>query len=114
MDQSQFDSIARFFAARKSRREVFVAAGAGVAALGVAGIAAHDATPEPSPGASPVVVALEASGTEFLFVQTLGAGSLTPASSADGTMLLTADHLAGQTLYFSDRPERMVGMVPTE
>jgi hypothetical protein len=110
MDQSQFDSVTRFFAARKTRREALVAAGAGVAALGVAGIAAHDATPE----ASPVPVVLDASGTEYLFVQTLGAGSLAPSGSADGTMLLTADHLAGQTLYFSDRPERVVGMVSTD
>ncbi len=29
-------------------------------------------------------------------------------------MTLTADHLAGQTVYFSDRPERIVGMLPTE
>jgi hypothetical protein len=110
MDRSQFDSVTRFFAARKNRREALGAAGAGIAALGVAGIAAHDATPE----ASPVAVPVEGSGTEFLFVQTLGAGSLAPASEGDGTMVLTADHLAGQTLYFSDRPERIVGMAPTE
>jgi hypothetical protein len=110
MDSSQFDSIARFFAVRRSRREALVAAGAGVAALGVAGIAAQDATPV----ASPVPIPVEGSGTEFLFMQTLGAGSLAPGDAGVGTMVLTADHLAGQTLFFSDRPERVVGMVPTE
>ncbi len=110
MNQSQFDTITRLFAERKSRREAIVAAGAGVAALGVARVAAQSA----SPVASPVGDALETTGTEFLFVQTFGSGSLAPADGDAGMLLLTADHVAGQTLFFSDRPARTVGMVSTE
>jgi hypothetical protein len=49
-----------------------------------------------------------------MFVQTFGTGSLAPKTGEDGVLVLTADHLAGQTVYFSDRPERVVGMVATE
>lgn len=71
------------------------------------------ATPEvPTVQASPD--AASAAGVQFMFVQTFGAGSLDAATEGVPNMLLVADHLAGQTLYFSDRPERVVGMVPTE
>jgi hypothetical protein len=49
----------------------------------------------------------------FLFVQTFGVGSIGPKAGDEEIMTLTADHLAGQALYFSDRPERIVGMVST-
>jgi hypothetical protein len=48
-----------------------------------------------------------------MFVQTLGAGSIDAATDGVQSLLLVADHLAGQTLFFSDRPERIVGTVPT-
>jgi hypothetical protein len=105
MDASRFDSIAQTLAARRTRRATMAGA-AGVMALGVIGAAAHDATPEASPAAA-------ATGTPFMFVQTLGAGSIDAATDGVESLLLVADHLAGQTLFFSDRPERIVGMVPT-
>lgn len=49
-----------------------------------------------------------------MFVQTFGAGSIDAATDGVETLLLVADHLAGQTLFFSDRSDRIVGMVPTE
>lgn len=67
----------------------------------------QEATPVASPGAT-------ASHPELLFVQTFGSGSLTPVDGTPDRFVLTADHLAGQTLYFSDRPARVVGMMPTE
>jgi hypothetical protein len=111
MNQSQFDTVARLFAARRSRRGSLAMVGAGAAALGLAKAAAQDASPAASPVARETS---DAKGTEFLFVQTFGAGSLGPKEDDPGTLVLTADHLAGQTLYFSDRPERIVGMVSTE
>jgi hypothetical protein len=111
MKQAQFDSITRLFSERRTRRAALAAAGAGVAAIGLARAAAQDATPEASP------VALEfsdAAGTPFMFVQTFASGSLTPTEGSEGELVLAADHGAGQTLFFSDRPERIVGMVPTE
>jgi hypothetical protein len=47
-----------------------------------------------------------------MFVQTFGEGSI--ADAGNGNLTLTADHLTGQTIYFSDRPERIVGTVPTQ
>jgi hypothetical protein len=111
MNQSQFDTIARFFGERRTRREALAAAGAGVAALGLGRVSAQDATPVGSPVARG---SSDASGTTFMFVQTFGSGSLAPSEGAAGELVLTADHLAGQTLFCSDRPERIVGMVPTE
>jgi hypothetical protein len=110
MNPSQFDTIARFFAARKlTRRQALGAAGGTLAAAGLAPVAALDATPAPATPAP-----TDSGKVPFMFVQTLGAGSLTPKAGEAGVLTLEADHLAGQTLFFSDRPERIVGMVPTE
>jgi hypothetical protein len=112
MQPSHFDSMTRAFAERRlSRRAAVAAAVGGVAAAGFgpALAAAQDAA---TPGASPV--AEHEDGVAFMFVQTFGAGSIGPAEGDSGLLSLTADHLAGQTLYFSDRPERIVGMVSTE
>ena len=103
MESSRFDQVARLFAERRlSRRTAMVTGGAGLAAAALGSAAnAQDATPE-----------AETEHPSFLFVQTFGAGAI--ASGDDGLLTLTADHLAGQTVYFSDRPERIVGMVATE
>lgn len=104
MHPSQFDQVTRLFTDRRVSRRRALAAGGGLAALGLSGATAQDATPEG--GAD--------DGAHFLFVQTFGAGSLAPKDGDDTLLTLTADHLAGQTVYFSDRPERIVGMVATE
>ena len=107
---SQFDAFTRAFADRRmTRRSALAAAGGSLAGAGFARTSAQD---EATPIASPVVIGAD-DGTAFLFVQTFGAGSLVPAAGEGNDLILTADHLAGQTLYFSDRPERIVGMVPT-
>lgn len=108
MNPSQFDRVAKVLAERKlSRRRTLAAAGS-LAALGLTSAAAQDATPDASP------VALEpGNDVPFMFVQSLGAGSIDAATDGVDTLLLVADHLAGQTIFFSDRPERIVGMVPT-
>jgi hypothetical protein len=102
MDPKQFDNVTRLFALRRISRRTVMLAGASAAIAGVAGTAAQ-ATPEASSDDK----------TAFMFVQTFGPGSLAP-SATNGLLTLTADHLAAQTLFFSDRPERIVGMVPTE
>jgi hypothetical protein len=106
MQPTQFDTIARLFAVRRSRRHALALAGSGLAAAGLT----HTAAQEGSPVASPVGEA----DVSTMFVQTFESGSLAPKAGADGVLVLTADHLAGQTLYFSDRPERIVGVVSTE
>lgn len=107
MDSSRFDTISRIFAERRlSRRKAVQGAGAlaagAVATAGVSYASAQEATP----------IAEGTAGVPFMFVQTFGAGSI--ADAGNGHLTLTADHLAGQTIYFSDRPERIVGMLPTE
>ncbi len=108
MSLSQFDRVSALLTERKLSRRKALAATGGLAALGLTRTAAQDATPEASP------IALEsADGVEFMFVQTLGAGSIDAATDGVESLLLVADHLAGQTIFFSDRPDRIVGMVPT-
>lgn len=47
---------------------------------------------------------------EFLFVQAATSGTLTPS---DQDYTLVFQHGAGQTIYFSDRPVRLTGLLPT-
>jgi hypothetical protein len=111
LDPSRFDHISKMFADRRlSRRKAMQGAGALAAgAVVTAGMsraaAALDATPMASPEAN-------AEHPSFMFVQTFGEGSITDAGN--GNLTLTADHLTGQTIFFSDRPERIVGTVPTQ
>jgi hypothetical protein len=111
MDASRFDGIAKIFAARRlSRRRALAGGGAGLAtaglaAAGLAGAAAQGATPAPAGEAG--------EKTEFLFVQSFESGTIAPKQGAAGTYALTLAHGLGQTLYFSDRPERIVGAAPT-
>lgn len=54
-----------------------------------------------------------ARGPEMLFIQSFQSGSIAPADGADGRYTVTLEHGLGQTIYFSDRPERIVGASPT-
>jgi hypothetical protein len=123
MASFRFDQLTRRLGARASRR---TALGAALAGLGLAGLdslaAAQDATP--APGASPPA---DGDKPVFMFVQTFasGRGEVNPAAGtpvAEGTptpsggapFLLRLEGHSGQTIYFSDRPDRIVGAVPTE
>ena len=112
MEPNQFDRISQFFATRRlSRRHALRHTGtglavAGLAAAGLRSADAQDATPA-------------AGGTKgendptFLFVQSFQSGSLSPKDGADGAFTLTLDQGLGQTIFFSDRPDRVVGSAPT-
>lgn len=119
MDIEQIDRIAERLAVfRTSRRATLVAGGAGVvAALGAAGMqiaAAQDGTPTAG-DELPDSVLLGAAGepSEFLFVQSFDSGSLVPVSGSEGTFTLTLAGANPQTVYFSDRPERVFGLATT-
>jgi hypothetical protein len=108
------NEISKFFAERRLSRRQAMRQGAGAVAVGTLATTAfahastaQDATPDASP-----VAGNAAKPASFLFVQTFGAGSI--SSGGNGNLSLTADHLAGQTVYFSDRPERIAGMLATE
>jgi hypothetical protein len=109
MDATRIDAIARLFAARRSRRAALAGGGAGLAAAALAATgrraAAQVATPPPAGGA--------ADPGKTLFVQSFESGAIAPKAGVEGTYTLTLDHGLGQTLYFTDRPERVVGASPT-
>jgi hypothetical protein len=114
MNATRFDRIAALLAERRlSRRQAIRQGGAGLAAgalaaaaLRVSGAAAQDATPVAAPSRSE-------SDPTFLFVQSFQSGSFAPKAGSDDTFTLTLAHGLGQTIYFSDRPERIAGSNPT-
>ncbi len=48
----------------------------------------------------------------MLFVQSFQSGSIAPVDGAEGRYTVTLEQGLGQTIYFSDRPERIVGTEP--
>jgi hypothetical protein len=114
MESLRFDRIAIQFADRLvSRRQALTTGGAGLAAgaLAAAGItsavAAQDATPDATDTQPPYTK------VPFLFVQSFQSGSVEPIDGVEGRYTLTLEQGHGQTIYFSDRPDRVVGANPT-
>jgi hypothetical protein len=87
MDQSRFDRISKSFAQRRARH-----------------VLAQEATAAPD---QPAHV------PELLFVQTFRAGAIAPKAGADGHYTLALEGGSSQTIYFSERPDRIVGTTPT-
>ncbi len=124
MDPTRLDRLATFFADRRLSRRQAVRQGsaglaaAGVAALGLRGAAAQDATPVATPTVDPTDPhpSADTAGThpEYLFVQPFDGGAWAPKAGDEGTYTLTLTGAAAQTAYFSDRPERIVGLAPTQ
>lgn len=110
MNASRFDTISRIFAQRRmSRRQALAQGGAGLAAgalatTRLASVSAQEATPEAPAAPKPA----------FLFVQSFQQGSLAPKEGEEGRFTVTLEHGLGQTIYFSDRPDRIVGALPTD
>jgi hypothetical protein len=119
MDTARFDDLTRRLGGRTSRRTALGTALAGLALAHTSQASAQDATPETTPETDEDPV--------FMFVQTAasGRGEVNPSAGtpvADGTpvpaggasFLLTLEGHSGQTIYFSDRPDRIVGTLPTQ
>jgi hypothetical protein len=118
MNARTFDAVSKYFADRRlSRRQAVIQGGTALAATGLAitGLAAsspartasaQDATPVPAD-------TLDPSGVDMLFVQTYQAGSITPKEGVADRYTLALEAGTGQTIYFSDRPDRIVGAAPT-
>ncbi len=129
MDPRRFDALAKRLAARRLSRRAVTKGGVAswVAALAGAGAArAQDATPGGGGGTDAVV----AEDNATLFVQTAAAGSFrpnpmagpaatpggpagTPDPARRGAYLLTLEGHSGETIAFSDRPQRQFGEVKT-
>ena len=104
MDAHSFDAFTRQFSAIRANRRAAIGtliAGLATTAIGRTA-AAQDATPEADEHQA------------FLFVQLADTGAWIPSSEEDGVFLLTLAGAGNQTLFFSDRPQRIVGTVPTE
>jgi hypothetical protein len=113
MNAGRFDSIAKHFADnRLTRRKAITQAGSGLAAgaLAAAGMATSGLAQDSGSGTP------TAEGSEppvFLFLQAFQSGGITPAEGEEGRYTLTLEQGLGYTVYFSDRPERIVGAHPT-
>jgi hypothetical protein len=107
MHPNTFDRFASTVGKRLTRRQAFAASAAGLTAfglpIGLRDVAAQDASP-----------VAESGGPAFLFVQLAEGGSWAPSPDAEGEFILTLFGASGQTLFFSDRPERIVGTVATD
>ena len=126
VDISCLDALAKVLAARGSRRATVQASIAGLAAavLGVPGLG-RAAAKGAAPAGTPAVDGRE--DPVFLFVQTFASGSFrrnpgagtpaaagTPPPGGGAAYLLTLEGHHGETVYFSDRPDRIFGEAPTE
>lgn len=108
MHQTRFDSITRFFAGRRARRgSTRTTARLSPDSLGIAP-AVRDIAQEATPAAEPTGALMT-----FLFVQSFRSGNLAPSEEDGERFTLTLEQGLGQTIYFSDRPGRVVGAAPT-
>jgi hypothetical protein len=109
MQAKTFDALARMLANRLPRRRALhQGAAALVAASGLVTAQRHVAAQ-----ASPTADEDEETGSD-LFVQAFRSGTLTPDPDVFGVYTLSLEGSVGQTVYFSDRPARRAGLVPTD
>lgn len=112
MAQVPFDKIGSLFASsRLSRRQAIQRSAVGAAAAGLAATGVRATAQEATPVDEMAVVT--ASPKEFLFVQSFESGTIAPKDGVEGAYTVTLQHGLGQTVYFSDRPARIVGSAPT-
>ena len=119
MDALRFDRLTRRLGARATRR---TAVGTALAGLGLGALSHVTNASQGTPVAAP-----EGEKPVFMFVETFasGRGELNPGAGTPtvhgptppggaASFLLTLEGHTGQTVYFSDRPDRIVGAVSTE
>ncbi len=126
MDSHRFDTLTRSLSSRLSRRTALQASGVGLAA-GLAAVAPLRAAAQDA-GATPVVLdGVTLTPGAFLFVQSAASGTFaanpgagTPTAGSPmvtgggADYLLTLEGHTGNTVFFSDRPERVFGEAPTQ
>jgi hypothetical protein len=114
MDAHRFDNVSKFFAERRvSRRQAVKGTAAAAGALAGAGLStalAQNATPV----ATPTSDQASKSHEEYLFVQSFQSGSLQPLGDTPHRFTVNLESGLGQTIYFTDRPKRLVGTLPTD
>ncbi len=105
MNADRFDRITRLFAQQRltRRQAVMMSVAAGVAA----------STATAAQNATPIATTTGEKTSETLFLQAFQSGSIAPKADATDRYVLTLKQGLGQTIYFTDRPERVVGVTPT-
>ena len=119
METPRRDGIARSIAARFSRRTAVQASGIGLAAGLVATSplsgSAREATPDPLSDDATVLFVQSATSGTFAANPLAGTPTIDSVSVGGGAdYLLTLEGHTGNTIYFSDRPERIFGEAPTQ
>jgi hypothetical protein len=108
MKAKTFDALARMLADRLPRR-LALRRGAAVLVAGAGfAIAERRVIAQATPSASE-----HAAAGSDLFVQTFRAGTLTADPAEAGVYTLSLEGSLGHAVYFSDRPARRVGLIPT-
>jgi hypothetical protein len=113
MDSTRFDRLARAMAHNRLDRRALLASGSLGAVGALVGSVATRAQ------GTPTTDEASAEDNATLFVQTAAGGTFLPNTQASpesgehGTHLLTLSGHAGQTIHFSDRPQRNFGQVET-
>lgn len=112
MDQSRFDAISRVFGDRSLSRRQALARGAaaltGGAIANVAGSSrAQDTPPEPTSSE-------RRKHPLMMFIQTFQRGRIARTTDHEERYTVTLEQGVGETIYFSDRPDRFVGTTPTD
>lgn len=90
--------------ARVSRRGALAGGSALLAGLAVSAVAAQDATPSPSD---------QSEDPAFLFVQLADSGTWSVSEENPEEFILTLQGVPRESIFFSDRPARIVGALPT-
>ena len=112
MDPTRFDTISKLFASRRTRRGA-TAGGLAGAPVGARAFA-QDATPAVGPWATVSRTDLGPPAPEMLYVQPFDGGTWAPKAGEDDVYTLTLTGAAAHTVYFSDRPERIVGLAENQ
>ncbi len=107
MDAGRFDTFTKTIARRMNRRSAVATGSLGLGAALMTRLApaalAQDATP--------VVEATgeDAGDIQILFVQAFGSATIVPGTGSAAEFTITLEGGTGQTVYFSNRPDRLVG-----
>lgn len=119
MDAHKFDAISRLLSERRlSRRQALLKGGTGLAAstlaiTGLTSAAAQNATPAQGGNPPALPPPADQSAPHMLYIQSFQEGAIAPKAGAAGTWTVTLKNGPGQTIYFSDHPDRFAGAVDT-
>ncbi|MCC6704290.1 MAG: hypothetical protein IT334_05385 [Thermomicrobiales bacterium] len=113
MDTTRFDAVSRYLAQTLNRRQVMAQGGAVAGAAAVAGIGLTSVAAKAAQSTQDADQAGATLTSSTLFVQSFMSGSVTPAAEAHN-FTVNLERGLGQTIFFSDRPQRQVGTLKTE